>query len=229
MLRARVGLLLLLASVTGAACTGSESQVFTPWKAPVHIGGGAGQGADAAPPAADGGGPDQEDAGTVKPPAHVNPGLDPDAQFIWTETSPGHAGKCEPGTYTGNFECMFDLRGGFSHLIGSVQVTLGTETTAHQLPVDAGHITGFTATSQAFAADLDGQLDCSTARFEASTANSMTYEFPQGFEGKTDPMSIDGTLGGDFDAEALSITGDVLLTTSDGWKCTGKFHAQLSR
>lgn len=181
-----------------------------------------------AKPAADGGPmqPPIRDGG----PLLVNPGLDPDADFIWVQTQPGAPGACEPGTYAGSFSCTFDTAGGFSRMIGSIELTLAPGNEAGRLDVSKGRMLGFSGEQTAsFSATMQGELDCNGAEFTASTKNSISFTLPSDWDGPTAPMSIDGTLDGNFDAEALTLEGDVLLTTSGGWKCTGKFRAQLSR
>jgi hypothetical protein len=217
-------LLLALGSVTSAACTGSENQVFTRLKGPVQLPV-AGQGADAGP-AADGGGEplDGDDSGVVVVPLY----RDPDAQFVWTETPLGHADACEPGAYTGSFSCTFDEPGDHTMLLGSIDATLGSATASKTLEVDSGRIRGFVnGTAPAFSSALEGQVSCSDASFEAGSKSSVLLVLSN--DGQLDAMTVDVKLTGDFDAEALVLEGDVLLTTSEGWKCTGSFRAQLAR
>ena len=221
----RTCFLALLATCLG--CTGSENQVFTPFqKSNVHPPV-AGHDADAGP-AADSGKPWvlDDDGGT---PLRMNTGLDPDAQFIWTETQPGHPGACEPGTYAGSFDCTFDAAGGFTHLIGSIEITLAGQAMSTKLSISDSRVLGFSGASPSFTSSLDGELDCATARFTATTHRRTPLALPASFGSEVTLTTVDGTLAGHFDAEALALAGDIVLSTSEGWKCTGKFHAQLSR
>ncbi len=222
--RASLRLLPGLVALALASCTGSENQVFTPFQMSGH-GGTAGSAADASVAADSSSRMGDDDAEILL----LNVGLDPDAQFLWTETKPGHPGACEAGMYAGSFQCMFDLRGGFQHLIGSLEITLGAQANSPLLAITDSKVLAFSGSSPAFSSSLDGELDCATAQFSSMTKSSQPLGFPVGFEDKTASMSIDGTFDGQFDAEALTLQGDVALTTTDGWKCTGQFHAQLSR
>lgn len=160
----------------------------------------------------------------------MNPGLDPDAAFVWVQTQPGAPDACDPGTYAGSFHCMFDAQGGLATMIGSLELTLGPTSDDRRLEITSGRMIGFTGgQSPSFSASMHGELDCAGAEFTASARDSISFVLPSDWDGPAIPMSIDGALEGAFDAEGLTLAGDVLLTTTAGWKCTGTFHAQLAR
>jgi hypothetical protein len=208
-----------------AACTGSENQLFLqlPTQPPS---GPPEKDAEPPPPAADGGGLDDDDAGVLQ----INPWLDPDATFVWVETQPGHPGACEAGTYSGSFECTFDEQGGFARMLGSVELTLEPDADTSELIITEARMRGFIdGTLAAFSSSLEGALDCGTARVMATTASSKTFTLPSDWGGHLESMTIDGSLDGAFDAEALSLTGQAELHTSEGWQCAGTFRAQIAR
>lgn len=206
------------------ACTGSENQLFMPAQL-IDRPPPAEDSATPEPDAAtrDAGGPASlEDASVLR----LNPDLDPDATFVWLETQPGHAGACEPGVYTGSFECRISA---LNRLVGSIELTLGAGADSDKLDVSRGKLIGFAGgISELFAAPLEGELACTSAELTASITKTEAKPFAA-FGDDFGATHVQGTLSGRFDAEALSIQGDVTVTAESGWQCVGTFTARAVR
>jgi hypothetical protein len=212
-----------------AACTGSERQLFPPQRTrPPAVDAGTDAGStDASTVTPDTGlPPDDEDSGVVV----IGLDLDPDVDFEWPETKPGSAGACEPGTYTGAFECDTQSATGTGRLVGTIQVTLERSTSsAKRLVIASGRMSGYAGGSnELFSSSLGGELSCGDATLDAETIKSSVYPFP-GFGEDLTSSEIMATLDGRFDAEALAIEGDAVVSSDSGFHCAGPFTLRASR
>lgn len=124
------------------------------------------------------------------------------------------AGKCQPGTYSGQFSC--DVDEGFLGKVtysGPVSFTLTASPTGEFLEITNGMLQG-NGNGIPFSGDLVGKLDCSTNEFSARTANGMaTILFF--------PTPIGGTLDGRLDRLTQTLAGTWTLGPDTGMTGSG--------
>jgi hypothetical protein len=168
-----------------------------------------------APAATPGGAP----AGTFKPRAT----LDPSAMFEWPESSPGGGGKCQEGTYTGTFDCMFaDPSGTIPpiELTGPVSLTFTKSMDGEFLEISNGL---FEAVANLFIgarAKIEGKLDCNTLTLQAMAVDGMWA-----VGDPSDPLVPGGGLTGDItgmlDPATGTLTGNWTFGDPDFGTCPG--------
>lgn len=133
------------------------------------------------------------------------PTYDPNVKFEWRETQPS-VGKCEGGTYVGEFQCDMSFLPGFppSVFTGPLTFELTPSQDGEFLVIQDAR---FDATTNGipFGADLTGELECSTGNFDASLDNGMYGTAP--FTG-----TFFGTLSGDLDPLTGTLNGTWELT-----------------
>ena len=156
---------------------------------------------------------DDEDAGP-----RPDPGLDPTAEFPWTESLP-RAGTCRSGRYAGAFECVLEgeLTGLPLSAAGEVAFTLTGSAEQQILTVEEGSLVGPLIS----ASTITGKLDCTTDTFEGLSEDGVAGNpfFPGPFA---------SFLGGEFDDQALSITGNFAMVNEQGQTCTGMFSVSIA-
>jgi hypothetical protein len=120
-------------------------------------------------------------AGTFKPSAE----LDKNVRFEWQETAPGApaAGACQPGVYTGTFQCTFvgdpavfgtDVAGGFSlEVTGPISLELVQSANGEFLQISDGQFSAVAQLFFGFRAKLRGDLDCKSLNLSATTEGGM--------------------------------------------------------
>jgi hypothetical protein len=124
---------------------------------------------------------------------------DPSVTFDWPATMP-MAGKCQAGTYSGQFSCDVD-EGFFGKVTytGPVSFTLTASPTGEFLEITNGMLQG-TGNGIPFMGDLVGKLDCNTNAFTARTSNgTATILFF--------PTPIGGNLDGHLDRLTQTLAG----------------------
>jgi hypothetical protein len=221
------GLVLVVAS--SVACTGSEHQIFQPSAAL--------RSEDVAAPADSAGNDNRDDTGAGAEPMpdagdpaaqdvpleYLEPILDPNVKFEWTETLPGR-GTCRAGTYVGSFSCVTNT---FPPLPidGKLAFTLEGSSEEQLLRITEGRISDLG--DVLFSAELDGELRCLEHSFSAVTVNGMAVDWaaPQVIGQPFVPTfrSFDTTIEGNFDDQALVISGDWLMVNDTGDLCDGQF------
>jgi hypothetical protein len=195
------------------ACTGSEHQVFDPLPPPARFPEvvppdplrpvDAGK-PPPAPPAEDASAPLERDAGL--PP---DEDLDESVTFVWTETLPGQ-GTCKAGRYAGSFTCR---RADGLVISGQVIFTLVGSAEEQRLAVMTGAVRDLTGA--VFNSDMEGELDCLKAKFDAVTING------RGFLGLG---TFEAALTGAFDDQMLSIEGNLHVVDQANQTCDGTFR-----
>ncbi len=206
----------LMVACALTACTGSENQLFStrnlPSEQPTLVAQDAGH--DAARLPLDARAPDSGGGFVTR---SVNPDLDPDASFVWVQTSPGKGG-CEAGTYTGGFSCDFGGAGLLGRVTGSISLTLGAGSSSHTLAVTTGQIIAFGDGRDAlWQAPITGELACGTSDFTGMTAppSALLWAGSQ----------LGATLQGKFDPSALALKGQITLRTATQAECVSTWNA----
>jgi hypothetical protein len=154
--------------------------------------------------------------------------LDKDAKFEWTESLPGQ-GTCKAGKYTGMFMCEYVPNGGMSGMgtmvSGPVTFELKESSNGEFLEIADGNLTGVAQGVFGFTSMLSGKLDCSTLELTADAVMG-TYGFG---DPKVFPIgTFMGTLGGKFDQQNLTLSGDWSLTEMSGGVCKGPWMASFT-
>lgn len=209
-------------ALVSSACAGTESPIFASKVHPSSL-----------PPQADPAPPDKKDAAVAEPPPMtlpppvtevededggvlVDPGLDPTADFSWTQTLPG-VGTCKAGRYVGGFECTMPGLTGFPLTVsGEVAFTLEGSPEEQTLVVKRGSIEGsfFTAPT------MTGQLDCTRDRFNALSVDGIAILVASG--------TFAVALQGEFDAQTLGIEGAFSMVNDQGQTCEGTFRVGIA-
>jgi hypothetical protein len=222
---AKAGFAATLAAVALCACAGTERPIFESVVASVDP-------PEVRPPMgrADAGAPDMEMRTLPPPPmalppdddedagSRPDPGLDPTAEFPWTQTLPG-AGTCRSGRYAGAFDCIItgELTGWPLTVTGEVAFTLTGSAELQVLTVEEGSLQGpFLSAST-----ITGQLDCMSDKFDALSTDGVVGNplFPDAFA---------SFLMGTFDDQALSIEGAFTTVNDDGQQCKGIFNVSIA-
>jgi hypothetical protein len=152
---------------------------------------------------------EDEDAGV-----QVDPGLDPDVDFTWTETLPG-AGTCKAGRYVGGFECTMEGLNGFPVSIsGEIVFTLTGSPEEQTLLVEDGSISGYY-----FSAPLSGSLSCTGDSFSGLSEGTVV---------SLGPWMFVASLEGVFDDQALGIEGVFSMLNDENQTCDGTFGAGIA-
>lgn len=216
----------------GGGCNGTEQQVFAPVPVvsvprpkppPTTTDSGAvHMMVDAGPPvmAPDAGGDD--DAG--KEP--TDPDLDPTKTFVWTETLPGQ-GTCRSGVYAGSFDC--DVSGDLGalpiSLSGQIAFTLEGSSEIQTLTITDGSI----SEPPFLMSGLSGALHCIPSRFEGTSVDGHSVSIGD----QNNPFvlsfpNFDASLQGQYDSQALVISGDFTMVSDTGYMCTGTFRVSAT-
>jgi hypothetical protein len=124
---------------------------------------------------------------------------DPGVTFDWPSTMP-MAGKCQPGTYSGQFSCDVD-EGLFGkvNFTGPVSFTLTASPAGEFLEITNGMLVG-NGNGIPFMGDLVGKLDCNTNAFTATTSNGTATIL-------IFPTPVGGTLEGHLDRLTQTLAG----------------------
>jgi hypothetical protein len=163
--------------------------------------------------------PAEDDAGSVR-----DPDLDANVTFIWTETLPGQ-GTCRAGVYSGSFECdSTDALGIPFSLSGQIAFTLSGSSEQQHLMISDGSISGALLLS-----GLDGQLDCIQNHFQATSTegHSLSIGDPNSPFALTFP-TFNASLQGEYDKQALVISGTFSMVNDSGAMCTGTFRVSAA-
>jgi hypothetical protein len=159
--------------------------------------------------------PDDEDAGP-KP----DPGLDPTAEFPWTQTLPGvGTGTCRSGRYAGAFDCIMigELTGWPLSITGEIAFTLTGSAEQQILKVEEGSLAGLFFSAET----ISGQLDCTQDEFDAYSNDGVVVNpiFPDTFS---------SFLTGTSDDQSLSIEGPFTMLNEEGEQCEGTFSVSIA-
>jgi hypothetical protein len=146
--------------------------------------------------------------------------IDPDIAFDWPEAVE-QAGPCEPGTYSGTFECDMPVQGATIEFTGPVEFTLEPSANGEFLEIRDGHLTAAIINGTIpMQGDLEGRLDCSTNGFTATIIDGTytVFIFMGPFEG-----SMTGTL--DRSTNTLSGIWSLNDANNPMTGCTGPWTA----
>jgi hypothetical protein len=153
------------------------------------------------------------DPGTFMPSAM----LDPNVQFDWPEAEEG--GKCEPGTYTGSFECTYvvdptqvdPLFAPPSDLVvsGPIAFTFQKSENGEFLELANAHLDGTAMDFIGFSTELTGRLDCATRTL---TADVISGQFGFGQPVIFQFGEVSGTLSGMLDGKTGVLSGEWSLS-----------------
>jgi hypothetical protein len=221
---------LALTVVSVLACEGTKQSIFEALPKP-NVGppvGTAMQDAGA-PPRMDAGHPAKPDAGTMDEDAgsELDPELDPTVTFVWTETLPGQ-GTCRAGVYAGSFDCEVpDAIGGLPFsLSGQIAFTLeGSPEDQHlSIKEDSGSISG-----PLFQSGMSGSLDCIQNHFQSAAVDGQAVSIGD----MTNPFALvfptfNASLQGDYDNQALVISGTFTMVNNVGDMCSGTFRVSAA-
>ena len=223
---AKAGFAATLAAVVLCACAGTERPIFESVIASVDP-------PEVKPPVTrdDARVPDDMEMRTLPPPLmevpfdddedggpRPDPGLDPTAEFPWTQTLPG-AGTCRSGRYAGAFDCIVtgELTGWPLSVTGELAFTLTGSAEQQILTVEEGSLQGpFLSAST-----ITGKLDCTSDRFDALSTDGVVGNplFPDAFA---------SFLMGTFNDQTLSIKGAFTTVNDDGQQCKGSFNVSIA-
>jgi hypothetical protein len=155
---------------------------------------------------------------------------DPSVSFDWPSTTP-MTGKCQPGTYSGQFSC--DVDEGFLGKVtysGPVSFTLTASAAGEFLEITNGMLKG-TGNGIPFMGDLVGKLDCATNAFTATTSNGtatiLIFATPVGgaldghLDRLTQTLSGTWTLGPDLGAAGTGGAAGAGGAATMTFGCTG--------
>lgn len=154
--------------------------------------------------------------------------LDPNIDFKWPESLPGK-GTCQPGTYTGQFECDYtspnEFMPGELPLSGPVMLKLEKSANGEFLEIADGTLGGVAAGILGFHTNLSGRLNCAELTFQAEAVDG---EFGVG-----DPPlpfgMVTGSLTGTLDTQTLTLSGEwTLMEDVQGGSCTGPWMASFT-
>jgi hypothetical protein len=155
--------------------------------------------------------PEEEDAGIPI----VDPGLDPNATFDWTETLPGK-GTCKAGRYVGGFECtMPGVTGLPVSISGEIAFNLTGSPEEQSLTVEDGTLSGLF-----FGAELSGNLDCQQDAFTGLSDGGMLDV--------GGPGTFTAWLAGAYDDQSLGIEGSFSIVNDQNQTCVGTFGVQIA-
>jgi hypothetical protein len=192
---------------TGVASTAQGSA-----GAPTHDTGAAGNGGSSAPP------PAATPPSAAAPPptpttvAKPNANLDPNLTFDWPETPPGGGGSnCQPGTYTGTFDCTFSDPSGLIpdiELTGPVSLTFSQSMDGEFLEISQGDFQAVANDVIGAQAKIVGKLDCNSLMLVAMAMDGMWS-----IGDPNDPVIPGGGLEGDITGTLDPATG----TLSGQW------------
>jgi hypothetical protein len=173
----------------------------------------------------DAGGVRDADAGDAA--VAIDPRLNPDASFVWTETPPGKGGACQPDTFAGNFSCELSNVLLSSHVEGFMTLTLDGSAESQRLTVTSSQLIAFADDGTTFLeAELNGQLDCSARALSGTVQPTMTEVLPLTRQliwvTSTNPM-VTGTIDGSFDPSMQTIKVDLTFGFDTGQECTTSF------
>lgn len=223
--------LAVLAAVGLLACEGTKEPIFAPLKVNVTEPPGPAIHDAGTVPVTDAGGhpvkqhpaePMEDDAGEPS-----DPDLDPTVTFVWTETLPGQ-GTCHGGVYAGSFDCQIpDPLGALPFsLSGQIAFTLDGSAEEQHLSITdgTGSISGPFLTS-----DVRGDLDCIANHFSGSSLNGTAVSIGD----MNNPFALvfptfNASLQGQYDNQALVISGMFTMVNDRGDMCTGTFRVSAA-
>jgi hypothetical protein len=149
-----------------------------------------------------------------------------DISFDWVRTVPLE-GECKPGRYEGSFECT--TNGPLGDIMpeilvtGPVVMTLEKSLNGEFLEIVDGSLEGLAQEfAVPFTSELEGQLDCTTNKFEAFAVDGTYLLFV--LEGK-----FHGDLTGDYNRLTSHLSGQWSLSDdlNDNLTCVGPWTADL--
>jgi hypothetical protein len=227
----KLAALALAVLLSGVACEGTERAIFEPLpqvvvgppKPPALD---AGSGHHVSPP--DAGRPpvmSSDDAGEDDA-GSLDPDLNPNVTFVWTETLPGK-GTCRAGVYSGSFDCQFpDALAGLPITVtGQIAFTLAGSPEKQSLSISDGSLTG---SGGLLTSGLSGTLDCIANHFQGAALDGQAVSLdPNNPFALTFP-TFNASLQGNYDDQALVIAGTFTLVNDAGDMCSGTFRVSAA-
>jgi hypothetical protein len=147
--------------------------------------------------------------GTAQPSTDDEPPEPTGVVFEWPETVPGAAGSCKPGHYVGEFMCrlhIVDTTGeGAFDMAGTIDMQLEQTANGEILRIRDGRFESISAGAIPAWADIVGELECGTARFDARLENgrfSVALGLPIPFTEGT----FSGPMVANYDKAAFEMT-----------------------
>ena len=150
------------------------------------------------------------DASDARPPPP--PDVPTGVVFDWPETVPGAPGACKPGHYVGEYSCrlyIVQMSGpGAFDLNGVIDMQLEQSTDGERLLVKDGRYESTTAAVIPASADIIGELNCSTGRFEAQLQNG-SFSVALGLGVPFTDGTFSGPMSSDYDKSMSAMTNGV--------------------
>jgi len=149
--------------------------------------------------------------------------LDPTITFPWPQTEPSTDPRCEPGVYTGMWQCLaFDT----APFEGQVSFRFERSEDGEFLELVDAKLDGNWADTYQFTSGLMGRLSCATLAFTADAVDGVWV--PIGLsEGLLADGTFTGTLTGTLDPTAMKISGEWNLVADVFVDCKGPWSAEL--
>jgi hypothetical protein len=131
--------------------------------------------------------------------------------FDWPETEPSSGGAgCKPGRYVGEYACrlyIIDTSGeGAFDVSGTIDMQLEQTPDGELLRIADGHFASATLAAIPMTADIVGELDCSSARFEGRLENGL-FSVALGLPIPFTVGTFSGPLSSDYDRDAAALDG----------------------
>lgn len=156
-------------------------------------------------------------AGPMLAPTAGSPALDSTPNemtgvtFDWPETEPSTGGAgCKPGHYVGEYACrlyIIDTSGeGAFDVSGTIDMQLEQTPDGEFLRIADGHFASATLAAIPMTADIVGELDCSSARFEGRLENGL-FSVALGLPIPFTVGTFSGPLSSDYDRDAAALDG----------------------
>jgi hypothetical protein len=138
--------------------------------------------------------------------------------FDWPETDPSTSVSCKAGHYVGQYSCRLYIiqtsgPGAFD-ISGSVDMQLEQTADGELLKIENGTFSSDTLAAIPVHADIVGQLDCATSKFDGMLENgtfSVALDLPVPFTQGT----FEGPLSADYDKSAAQMA-------NGAWNMTGE-------
>jgi hypothetical protein len=130
--------------------------------------------------------------------------------FDWPETDPSASRNCMPGRYVGEFSCRLfivvsDGDGAFD-VSGTIDMQLEQTADGELLRIAGGRFESATLAAIPMSADVVGELDCSTSRFEGRLENGV-FSVALGLPIPFTEGTFSGPLGSEYDPATATLTG----------------------
>lgn len=128
--------------------------------------------------------------------------------FDWPETDPTAVSNCKPGHYVGEYQCRLHIitneGDGAFDLIGTIDMTLEPTASGELLRIANGKFASATVAVIPVFADVVGELDCSTSRFEGRLENG-TFSVALGLPIPFTEGTFSGDLHSSYDPETATL------------------------